>query len=200
MIVNFRHLSPRKSVSGHFWIGSSDCRRAEKNCIVNSNHLNNMACLLLSLNMAPLFATSQLWHPLFSREGKGDLCFQLRSINWLPLLLLFLLLILAFFFFSFDVWYGATTWSTSLSASKFMFVFRWSFSFPFPLLADFVSVCFSHLLHRIDHFCFLSDMRKHYQGRKSATANRRPFWKVIWSNFRIWFSSFYLWCSKTPSS
>ena len=98
-MVNFRHLSPRKSFSGHFWIGSSDCRRAEKNCIVNSNHLNNMACLLLSLNMAPLFAASQLWHPLFSREGKGDLCFQLRSINWLPLLLLFLLLILAFFFF-----------------------------------------------------------------------------------------------------
>ena len=44
-----------------------------------------MACLLLSLNMAPLFAASQLWLPLFSREGKGDLCFQLRSINWLPL-------------------------------------------------------------------------------------------------------------------
>ena len=41
---------------------------------------------------------------------------------------------------------------------------------------------------------------KNYQGRKRATANRRPFWKVIWSNFRIWFSSFYLWCSKTPSS
>ena len=107
---------------------------------------------------------------------------------------------LSFFFFSFDVWYGARTWSTSLSASKFMFVFRWSFAFPFPLLADFVSVCFRHLLHRIDHFYFLSDMKKHYQGRKRATPNRRPFWKVIWSNFRIWFSSFYLWYSKTPSS
>ena len=121
--------------------------------------MNNMACLLLSSNMAPLFAASQLWPPLFSREGKGDLCFQLRPIYWLPLLLLFLLLLLAFFF-SFDVWYGATTWSTSLSASKFMFVFRWSFSFPFPLLADFVSVCFCHLLHRIDHFYFLSVMKK----------------------------------------
>ena len=159
-----------------------------------------MACLLLSSNMAPLFAASQLWPPLFSREGKGDLCFQLRPIYWLPLLLLFVLLLLALFFFSFDVWYGATTWSTSLSASKFMFVFRWNFSFLFPLLADFFSVCFRHLLHRIDHFCFLSDMKKHYQGRKSAKANRRPFWKVIWSNFRIWFSSFYLWYSKTPSS
>ena len=41
---------------------------------------------------------------------------------------------------------------------------------------------------------------KNFQGRKRATASRRPFWKVIWSNFRIWFSSFYLWCSKTPSS
>ena len=100
-----------------------------------------MACLLLSSNMAPLFAASQLWPPLFSREGKGDLCFQLRPIYWLPLLLLFLLVLLALFFFSFDVWYGARTWSTSLWASKFMFVFRWNFSFPFPLLADFVSVC-----------------------------------------------------------
>ena len=100
-----------------------------------------MACLLLSSNMEPLFAASQLWPPLFSREGKGDLCFQLRPIYWLPLLLLFLLMLLALFFFSFDVWYGATTWSTSLWASKFMFVFRWNFSFPFPLLADFVSVC-----------------------------------------------------------
>ena len=115
MIVNFRHLSPRKSVSGHFWIGSSDCRRAEKNCIVNSNHLNNMACLLLSLNMAPLFAASQLWHPLFSREGKGDLCFQLRSINWLPLLLLFLLLILAFFFFF--IW--CMIWGNNLEHEPF---------------------------------------------------------------------------------
>ena len=140
-MVNFRHLSPRKSFSGHFWIGSSDCFRAEKDCIVNNNHLNNMACLLLSSNMAPLFAASQLWPPLFSREGKGDLCFQLRPIYWLPLLLLFVLLLLALFFFSFDVWYGARTWSTSLWASKFMFVFRWNFSFPFPLLADFVSVC-----------------------------------------------------------
>ena len=175
MIVNFRHLSPRKSVSGHFWIGSSDCRRAEKNCIVNSNHLNNMACLLLSLNMAPLFAASQLWHPLFSRDGKGDLCFQLRSIDWLPLLLLFLLLLLAFFF-SFDVWYGATTWSTSLSASKFMFVFRWSFSFPFPLLADFFSVCLRHLLHRIDHFYFLSVMKK-LPGAKACDSKWEAFLK-----------------------
>ena len=198
-MVNFRHLSPRKSFSGHFWIGSSDCFRAEKDCIVNNNHLNNMACLLLSSNMAPLFAASQLWPPLFSREGKGDLCFQLRPIYWLPLLLLFVLLLLALFFFSFDVWYGARTWSTSLWASKFMFVFRWNFSFPFPLLADFVSVCFRHLLHRIDHFTSFPSW-KNYQGRKRATANRRPFWKVIRSNFRIWFSSFYLWCSKTPSS
>ena len=164
-----------------------------------------MACLLLSLNMAPLFAASQLWLPLFSGEGKGDLCFQLRKINWLPLLLLFLLLLLALFIlflFFFFIWcmYGPRTWSTCLSASKFMFVFRWSFSFPFPPLADFVSVCFRHLLHRIDHFYFLSDMKKHYQGRKRATANSRPFWKVIWSNFRIWFFSFYLWYSKTPSS
>lgn len=105
MIINFRHLSPRESVSGHFWIGSSDCRRAEKNCIVNNNHLNNMACLLLSLNMAPLFAASQLWLLLFSREGKGDLSFHLRSINWLPLLLLFLLLLLAFSFFFFHLMY-----------------------------------------------------------------------------------------------
>ena len=123
-----------------------------------------MACLLLSSNMAPLFAASQLWPPLFSREGKGDLCFQLRPIYWLPLLLLFLLLLLALFFFSFDVWYGATTWSTSLSASKFMFVFRCSFSFPFPLLADCFSVSLRHLLHRIDHFYFLSRHEKNTRG------------------------------------
>ena len=145
VIVSFRHLSPRKSFSGQIFgldqHGSSDCRRAEKDCIVNNNHLNNMACLLLSSNMAPLFAASQLWPPLFSWEGKGDLCFQLRPINWLPLLLLFLLLA-SFFYNFFIIWcmYGARTWNTSLSASKFMFVFRWNFSFPFPLLADF-SVC-----------------------------------------------------------
>ena len=160
-----------------------------------------MACLLLSSNMAPLFAASQLWPPLFSREGKGDLCFQLRPIYWLPLLLLFLLLLLALFFFSFDVWYGARTWSTSLWASKFMFVFRWHFSFPFPLLADFVSVCLIPPSSPSDWpFLLPFPTWKKYQGRKLATANRRPFWKVIWSNFRIWFSSFYLWCSKTPSS
>ena len=143
-----------------------------------------MACLLLSLNMAPLFAASQLWLPLFSGEGKGDLCFQLRKINCLPLLLLFLLLLLALFIlflFIFFIWcmYGPRTWSTCLSASKFMFVFRWSFAFPFPPLADFVSVCFRHLLHRIDHFYFLSDMKKHYQGRKQLGGFFERFFGLI---------------------
>ena len=163
-----------------------------------------MACLLLSLNMAPLFAASQLWLPLFSGDGKGDLCFQLRLINWFPLLLLFLLLLLALFYFIFIfffIWcmHGARTCSTSLWASKFMLVFRWNFSFPFPLLTDFVSVWFRHLLVRLTIFTSFPTW-KNYQGRKRASANRRPFRKVIWSNFRIWFFSFYLWCSKTLSS
>lgn len=106
-----------------------------------------------------------------------------------------------YFFFHLMLWYGARTWSTSLWASKFMFVFRWNFSFPFPLLADFVSVCLIPPSSPSDWpFLLPFPTWKKYQGRKLATANRRPFWKVIWSNFRIWFSSFYLWCSKTPNS
>ena len=100
-----------------------------------------MACLLLSSNMAPLFAASQLWPPLFSREGKGDLCFQLRPILLAPVIIVISTTAFGVFFFHLMYDMGQQLWSTSLSASKFMFVLRWSFSFPFPLLADFVSVC-----------------------------------------------------------
>ena len=121
--------------------------------------MNNMTCLLLSSNRR-LCSQPRNCDLRFSLGRGKEICVFswgqfIGSRYWL-----FLLLLLALFFFSFDVWYGATTWSTSLWASKFMFVFRWSFSFPFPLLADFVSVCFRHLLHRIDHFYFLSVMKK----------------------------------------
>ena len=157
-----------------------------------------MACLLLSSNMAPLFAASQLWPPLFSREGKGDLCFQLRSINWLPLLLLFLLLLLAIFFhlmYDMGQQLGARAFRRAnlclFSVEVFPFLFR-----SWQILLVSASAIFSIGLTIFTSF----PSWKNYQGRKRATANRRPFWKVIWSNFRIWFSSFYLWCSKTPSS
>lgn len=150
-----------------------------------------MACLLLSSNMAPLFAASQLWPPLFSREGKGDLRFQLRPIYWLPLLLLFLLLLLALFFFHlmYDMGQelGARAFRRAnlclFSVEVFPFLFR-----SWQILLVSASAIFSIGLTIFTSF----PSWKNYQGRKRATANRRPFWKVIWSNFRIWFSSFYL--------
>ena len=162
-----------------------------------------MACLLLSLNMAPLFAASQLWLPLFSREGKGDLCFQLRSINWLPLpsryYCYFYYCFWRFFFFHLMYDMGQELKARAFrranlclfSVEVFPFLFR-----SWQILSVSASAIFSIGLTIFTSF----PSWKNYQGRKRATANRRPFWKVIWSNFRIWFSSFYLWYSKTPSS
>ena len=114
-----------------------------------------MACLLLSLNMAPVFAASQLWFPLFSGEGKGDLCFKLRPIIIVISTTGFGVII--FFHMMYDM--GKNLQHEPFGEQIYV-CFPLKFFFPFLLLADFVSVCFRHLLHWIDHFYFLSDMKK----------------------------------------
>ena len=158
-----------------------------------------MACLLLSSNMAPLFAASQLWPPLFSREGKGDLCFQLRPILLAPVIIVISTTAFGVFFF---IW--CMIWGNNFGARAFRRANLCLFSvevFPFLFRSWQIFLVSASAIFSIGLTIFTSfPTWKKYQGRKCATASRRPFRKVIWSNFRIWFSSFYLWYSKTPSS